>query len=321
MKNDLLYDNFIEAIKEKIPERTKIAHVLMDILSIEKEAVYRRLRREVPFTFAEVASISSKLGILLDNIVCSGHTNDRPFHMKLYERDETPDIGRRLLSQFTSVLQQGVLHEKTEVACASNILPQSLYYHYDSLSRFYLFKWFYQYGDPTLVRNYRDISLSPADSEARCRFIAYAQNAESTSFVWDHMILYYLVNDIRYFAGIQMISEGEQAEMKNDLFLLVDRIEEIAATGAYPATGKKVNLYISDINFDTSYCYISTPRQKLSMIRAFTLNAVATSDERTYERLKNYITSLQRLSSLISVTGEKQRKRFFSDQRKLIDNM
>lgn len=46
--------------KEKMPTGTNLANTLMDILYIGKEAIYRRLRGEVPFTLAEAAVISRK---------------------------------------------------------------------------------------------------------------------------------------------------------------------------------------------------------------------------------------------------------------------
>ena len=49
--------NLIEAMKEKLPLKGKLADMLMD-----KEAVYRRLRGEVPFTLQEAALVSRKLG-------------------------------------------------------------------------------------------------------------------------------------------------------------------------------------------------------------------------------------------------------------------
>jgi len=51
--------NLIEAMKEKLPLKGKLADMLMDI---GKEAVYRRLRGEVPFTLQEAALVSRKLG-------------------------------------------------------------------------------------------------------------------------------------------------------------------------------------------------------------------------------------------------------------------
>ena len=57
--------NLIEAMKEKLPLKGQLADMLMDTLYIGKEAVYRRLRGEVPFTLQESALISRKLGISL----------------------------------------------------------------------------------------------------------------------------------------------------------------------------------------------------------------------------------------------------------------
>lgn len=54
--------NLIEAMKEKLPLKKKLADMLMDTLYIGKEAVYRRLRGEVPFTLQEAALVSRKLG-------------------------------------------------------------------------------------------------------------------------------------------------------------------------------------------------------------------------------------------------------------------
>ena len=67
MMTDKLNSGLIESMKEKIPEGANLANLLMDILYIGKEAVYRRLRGEVPFTFTEAAVISQKLGVSLDH--------------------------------------------------------------------------------------------------------------------------------------------------------------------------------------------------------------------------------------------------------------
>lgn len=53
MITDVLNNNLIEALKMKIPDGVNLANELMDVLYIGKEAVYRRLRGEVPFTLAE----------------------------------------------------------------------------------------------------------------------------------------------------------------------------------------------------------------------------------------------------------------------------
>ena len=70
-------------MKDKIPDGVNLANTLMDILYIGKEAVYRRLRGEVPFTLNEASIISKKLGVSLDQIVGISYTNNAMFDLNL----------------------------------------------------------------------------------------------------------------------------------------------------------------------------------------------------------------------------------------------
>ena len=63
MKQEILHDNLLKAIREKLPYEENLASVLGNLLCIGKEAIYRRLRGEVPFTLEEAALISRKLGV------------------------------------------------------------------------------------------------------------------------------------------------------------------------------------------------------------------------------------------------------------------
>ena len=58
MQNEL-NTSLIEAVKEKLPLKENLANLLIDTLYIGKEAIYRRLRGEVPFTLEEAALIST----------------------------------------------------------------------------------------------------------------------------------------------------------------------------------------------------------------------------------------------------------------------
>ena len=54
MQNEL-NTSLIEAVKEKLPLKENLANLLIDTLYIGKEAIYRRLRGEVPFTLEQAA--------------------------------------------------------------------------------------------------------------------------------------------------------------------------------------------------------------------------------------------------------------------------
>jgi len=81
MKRDDVHRCFLGALEKKIPEQTKLVEALMEILSMEKGAIYRRLRGEVPFSFFEAVHISEKLNIPINNFTCRSADGD-PFHGK-----------------------------------------------------------------------------------------------------------------------------------------------------------------------------------------------------------------------------------------------
>lgn len=89
-----LNTGLIEAAKEKVPAGANLANTLMDILYIGKEAIYRRLRGEVPFTLAEAAVISRKLGISLDKMIGVSFSNNAVFDLNVVHHSNTFEIGR-----------------------------------------------------------------------------------------------------------------------------------------------------------------------------------------------------------------------------------
>ena len=58
MTKNYIVKELIKEMKERIPQGQNLANYLTDTLYMGKEAVYRRLRGEVAFTFDEIAVIS-----------------------------------------------------------------------------------------------------------------------------------------------------------------------------------------------------------------------------------------------------------------------
>jgi len=58
MTKNYIVKELINKMKERIPQGQNLANYLTDTLYMGKEAVYRRLRGEVAFTFDEIAVIS-----------------------------------------------------------------------------------------------------------------------------------------------------------------------------------------------------------------------------------------------------------------------
>ena len=86
-----------------------------------KEAVYRRLRGEVAFTIDEVALLSKKLGISIDQIIGNHLSNRVTFDMNLLNSPNTLDSYYEIINRYHSLL---FLCTLVQVSSLSMDLPE-----------------------------------------------------------------------------------------------------------------------------------------------------------------------------------------------------
>jgi len=309
--------NLIEAMKEKLPLKGQLADMLMDTLYIGKEAVYRRLRGEVPFTLQESALISRKLGISLDKIIGLSFKSNAMFNINIVDYDDPFESYYNILEKYVSLINTMPDDPNSVMGTSANIIPQTLYLKHELLAKFRLFKWMYQnkYID---CKSFEELDIPPKLVNIQKDYVAMTRHIHSIDYIWDNMIFQHLINDIQYFASIHLISDETKEEIKNELFLLADELEELAINGK-TADGNRVRIYVSNINFEATYSYVDTNNLQLSLIRIYSINSITTMDIEIFCTLKEWIQSLKKFSTLISESGEMQRIQFFKQQREIID--
>ena len=343
-----LNTGLIEALKEKLPPKTNLANLLMDTLYIGREAIYRRLRGEVPFTLEEAALISRKLGVSLDKIVGVSFSANAVFDLNVVDRDLHSFPTRRssdlvsfsanavfdlnvvdhddpfnayftILSRYVKIFRAFQDDPTTALGTSSNTIPQTLYLKHDLLSKFRLFKWMYQ-NKHIQCNHFENLKMPEKLVDTQREFVSLTQYIHSTDYIWDNMIFHHLVNDIKYFSDIHLISCEDIQRIKEELLVLVDELEELAMRGKTEA-GNSVRIYVSHINFEATYSYLETSSLQLSMIRVYSINSITTQDTEMFNSLKDWIQSLKKFSTMISESGEMQRIQFFNRQREIINTL
>ena len=309
----------IEAAKEKMPTGTNLANTLMDILYIGKEAIYRRLRGEVPFTLAEAAVISRKMGISLDKMIGVSFSNNAVFDLNVVHHTNTFETYHDILTKYVDAFDNIREDPTTEMATSSNILPQALYLKHDALSKFRLFKWMYQ-NENIKCKHFDELEIPHKIYNIQKDFVNMTQQMKTTDYIWDNTVFEHVVRDIQFFSEIHLVSEEDKELIKDDLLLLTDELEELAGKGKYE-TGNDVRIYISNIKFDATYSYVATSNSHISMIRIYSINAITTQDDGMFRSLKEWVQSLKKFSTQISESGEMQRIRFFNEQREIINTL
>ena len=320
MITEKLNTSLINAIKEKLPDGVNVANTLMDILYLGKEAIYRRLRGEVPFTLAEAATISQKLGVSIDRLIGTNFSGNSLFDLNLVHYKDPIETYYSIVNTYVDIFRNMRNDPESELGTASNIIPQTFYLKYEYLSKFRLFKWIYQHEKIDFSKCFEEMKMSDKLLQKQREFVSESQHIQSTCYIWDSSMFSDLVNDIKYFTSIRLISEENEHKLKEELLLLVDELEEIATKGKF-TTGKDVQIYISHINFEATYSYIQTQYEHLSLIRIFSINSITSRDTEVFESLKDWIMSLKKFSTLITQSGEMQRIQFFVKQREIINSL
>ena len=169
-------------------------------------------------------------------------------------------------------------------------------------------------------KHFEELDIPQNMVDKQKEYARMVSRIHSVDYIWDNMIFSHLVTDIQYFCSIHLITDEDKNLLKEELFVLIDEMEALAARGKSKA-GNDVRIYISNINFEATYSYLETSSTQLSLIRIYSINSITTQDPEMFRGLKEWIQSLKKFSTLIYESGEMQRIQFFKQQREIISTL
>jgi len=314
------YDAFIEELYEQYPKKAQLAEELMNLLCIEREAAYRRLRKEVVFPIHEIVKIASAWNISLDGIsgINSGLV---PFQMQPLNYVNPSNKEMINLKNRVKALEHFEISPDAEYMEICNKLPRPIYIRSMTLYRFEIFKWLYLYNTDKTSVPYSQVIIPEKICQQFEGYIKNISNIKNSSFILDPMIFEHLVSNVQYFNSLLLISDDEKEQIKNKLYEMLDYLMAIAARGCYPNTESKVNLYISQLSINTNYSYYFTEKLKSCRVHAFGKFDICSYDLEMVNNFKNWMNLKKRSSVQISEANEMKRIEFFSKQRKVIDGL
>ena len=152
---------------------------------------------------------------------------------------------------------------------------------------------------------------------AHKRLSESAKKSGKTYFIWDNSIFHSFVKEIQYFAGLKLISVKDVIQLKKELQQLLTDLEYLSVKGEFN-NGNKLPIYLSNINFETTYSYISKKNFEVSLFSIYSLNSMDSQNPHICRMQKKWIQSLKRHSTQISESGETQRIAFLEKQKNII---
>ena len=314
------YDIFLETLHKKFPKKTDLIQALMELLYIEREAVYRRLRKDVIFTIQEVAKIVTAWNISLDMII-GVNSDEVPFQMRRINYIDPSEEELQFLRTVIAGIELMSNYPEAELMDICNKLPRQILAHYQYLNQFYLFKCSYQYSHGKEYNSFSQATVSDEKLQLTADYCKAIKNVPNTSFLWDRRLLNSLVSDIKYFYSILLINDEEKELIKKDLYNLIDYYCNVANKGYYPETKCKVNLYISELNIDTNYSYIFSPEANICFVHVFEKYEIYTFDKEMVIHFRNWMQLKKKTSIQISEVDERRRIEYFANQKEIVDEL
>lgn len=312
-------DKLVKLFRERLPAGENLAGTLTEVLCIGREAVYRRLRGEVPFSFDEMAAAARHLGLSLDQIAgdtCSHESFDFKLLMSPDPIQNYTLIAERYLKLFTYLANDPT----SIVGTASNTLPFTFYAPYEYLSRFRLARWMFQNEQLDKMGDLSSIEVPQELILLQERLIDAIRHAGRTAFIWDGNVFRSFVEEVHYFRGLGLISDTDVEKIKEELHHLLNDVEGFCVQGAFQ-NGNKLDIYLSNIFFETAYSYVEKTGFQTSLFRVYSINFMDSQNPHICRMQKEWIKSLKRHSTLISQSGEMQRIAFFAQQREYADTL
>jgi len=320
--NDLdLNENFLAALKEKFSKQTLLISAVEDILKIERESAYRRIKGIVQFTIREMGILAHHLNISLDDLLNDHQTNVLHIHMLCPRAGESLEERTQRVKEYIDKIKMIENSTESELGVAYANLPMEFYTPHPHLLKFIYFRWGNYYVGPEKFKDFAKWKIPDYIHNYHANVMRMFGNMKKLLYIWDKSIIWDIANDLKHFASVRMITENDIMKIKNDLHNMLNELERLVAAGGTLNNPDKIEFYISHVKIGVTYSYLWSKEYAASYITSLYMLSTINENRATCTNVREWVKSLRRVSTLISGTGEKERILFFKEQHQIIEQI
>lgn len=311
-------NQFFQYIKEILPPNISLVEEIACELNISNDSAYRRIRGEKPIAMEEIRKLCAKYKISLDKLL----------HL---DSDSVIFSGKRAAHEnfdFENYLQDFLRQHQIINSFKEKellILPKDIpVYHYYNFPILAAFKYFFWMKTVLHYPEYHKSLFDPNNMigsllETGEKILATYNNIPSTE-IWNVENINTTLRQIEYYQETNVFScEEDIYDIYDSLEKSIDFVEmqaelgfKVNQPGKGTRQGASFNLYINDFVLgDNTYLPILDGKKVVFLTHTH-LNYISTTDESFAEYTYKHFQNILQKSTLISVVGEKDRRRFFN---------
>ena len=315
--NDLQQRLFTH-IKKFLPSHLSLTDEISTLLDIGSDSAYRRIRGEKELNLSELQKLCKHFRISLDQVL-------------QLENDSVVFTANELNQKqinFTSYLQ-GVLSQlkyfntfkEKKLLYLSKDAPIFHFFHFPEIAAFKSFFWTRSILNEPAFSN-RKFSLSDTDITENYKLglqIIREYNEIPSVELWNYESINSTIGQIEYYRTSGCFStRADLITVVESLLQLIDHLQLQAEKGQkFLAGGSELTFrapfqfYINELIIGNNTVLAQLDDLKLAFVSYNILHVMHTSDIRFTEKAFNNFEMLASRSTMISITGERDRNRFF----------
>ncbi|MCC6721945.1 MAG: hypothetical protein IT243_07060 [Bacteroidia bacterium] len=326
MKNEFEFqEKLVKQIKATVPSHIAIAEELAELLNLSSDSIYRRLRCQSFFSFDEVALISKKYGISLDNFINLDSLQVLFNFNPMY--DEKSNFEKYLL-WFSEYLTKLAQSKETHITYVSEDVPLFRHFKYNTLSAFKSFYWNKAVLNNTSLigKKFHQKIVSDKIIELNKKTIESYYKINSTE-IWNEETLKSTLKQVEFFWESDQFESAEQAlYVLNEIREMIDDLKHECENSYkdFENNQGKLNFYVSEVMIGNN-CVLVDFGNEMDSSRVFlshnTFNSISTYNSAFVLETRQWMENIKRKSILISGSAEKQRAIFFKKNYDMINSL
>ncbi|MFT4523107.1 MAG: hypothetical protein ACI8ZN_002059 [Bacteroidia bacterium] len=316
----------IQQCKDRVGNKN-LANEISDLLGVNVDAAYRRMRGTTALTFDEIKKLCLHFNISFDSVINYSGTLV-PFQFNaMYNKDFSIYQYLKTIADQLDLLAKG---EDNRFVITAMDLPYFRQFGFRSLSRFKLFFW------QRSVLNLPEFQavafdVKPGDDdqydEVTQRIFEKYHGVSSTE-IWTPETLDSTIKQVQYYAEAGMFARIETAfKICDDIDLLLTKVEQEAQFGKKIADTKSgvvrgnFELYQSDIYLSNNSIQAFAGDKIFTYVSFNSFNSLMSFTPNFSEECHAWIEQIRLKSILLSEVSEKLRYQYFYGLRKKLNDL
>lgn len=316
-----LNDQFLKALNDKFSKQKQLIEVVGNILKIERESAYRRVKGIVQFSIRDMGLLAKNLNISLDGLMYDDEqTNVVRLHLLSPRKEESLENKAPKIGEYLEKIKAVIDYPDGEMGAIYTQLPTEFTIPYPNLFKFMSYKWgLYDVG-PEACRDFTHWKVPEDIIHYNPNVLSAYNNIKKIIYIWDKAIISDLLNDLKFFASAGILNTDDVNNIKEEIHIMLNDLEKLVAAGGTKDNPDGMEFYISHFKIGITYMYLWSREYRASFITTLPILSTINENKTTCENVRNWIKSLKKVSTLISGTGDKERILFFKEQRQIVDN-